>query len=221
MNEKRLHPFRWIALGLMMAVAAAAAAVDGSSLKPPPGANVAIIVFEDLECPSCAQASPLLEAAAKTYNVPLVIHDFPLNQHPWAKDGAIIARYLEDKYGRAVSDGFRDYIYQYQPQVTKENLRMFAERYAKAKNVELPFMLDPQGQIAAKIKADVDLGQRIGLTETPTIVVVTNKDWKQVGGDHSQLYAVVEQMKKEAGPAPAEKSAPKTASTRSKRKSGQ
>jgi hypothetical protein len=34
---------------------------DPSALKPPPGARVAIIEFEDLECPDCANANPLLK----------------------------------------------------------------------------------------------------------------------------------------------------------------
>jgi protein-disulfide isomerase len=184
-----------------------AAAVDGSSLKPPAGASVAIIVFEDMECPACAQAAPLLEQAAKTYNVPLVIHDFPLRMHAWANDASLIARYLDDKYGRSVSAEYRLYIYQYQAQVTKDNLRSYAERFAASKKLELPFMLDPKGEIAAKIKADVDLGTKIGLTETPTILVVSNKDWKHVA-DHSQLYSIIDQMKKDAGPAPAPTKAP-------------
>jgi len=36
-------------------------------LKPPKGAQVAIVVFEDLECPDCRRAAPLVEEAAKTY----------------------------------------------------------------------------------------------------------------------------------------------------------
>src|SRR5581483_3930585 len=35
-------------------------AADGSQLKPPKGASVAIHVFEDMECPHCAHAYPLV-----------------------------------------------------------------------------------------------------------------------------------------------------------------
>ncbi len=205
-----------VVLVMLLAAAVASAAVDGSILKPPPGASVAIVVFEDLECPSCAQAAPLLEQAANTYKVPLVIRDFPLRQHPWAYDAAVIARFIEDKYGRAVSDQFRDYIYEYQSQVTKGDLRSYADKFAAAHHIELPFLLDPQGKIAAAIKADQDLGTKIGLTETPTIVVVSNKDWKQVQ-DRSQLYTIIEQMQKEAGPAPSAKTTPTKSSTAAKR----
>ena len=55
----------------------AAWGADTSMLRPPKGSKVAIIVFEDLECPDCARAAPLLHDAAKQYNIPLVQHDFP------------------------------------------------------------------------------------------------------------------------------------------------
>src|ERR1051325_7753931 len=96
---------RFIAvLCFVVAAALGAAAQDGSSLKPPAGSTVAIVVFEDMECPSCAQRAPLLDQAAKTYNVPLVIHDFPLRQHPWAFDAALYAKHFEEKNGKASSD---------------------------------------------------------------------------------------------------------------------
>ena len=37
----------------------------------------------------------------------------------------------------------------------------------------LPFAIDPQGKLAALVKADYALGQRIGIEHTPTIWVVT------------------------------------------------
>ena len=57
---------------------AASRAADGSSLKPPPGARAAIVMFEDLECPDCARAYPVVWEAAKKHNIPVVLHDFPL-----------------------------------------------------------------------------------------------------------------------------------------------
>src|SRR5437660_12691888 len=51
------------------------------ALRPPTGAKVAIVVFEDLECPDCARAAPLLQDVSKSQRVPLVRHDFPLPKH--------------------------------------------------------------------------------------------------------------------------------------------
>jgi protein-disulfide isomerase len=69
---------------------------DTSMLKPPAGQKVAIIEWEDLECPACAHAFPLVHSAVKQYNIPLVRYDFPLQMHVWSHDAAIIARYIQD-----------------------------------------------------------------------------------------------------------------------------
>jgi len=47
------------------------------ALRPPEGTQVAIVIFEDLECPDCRRAVPVLEEASRKYNVPLIVHDFP------------------------------------------------------------------------------------------------------------------------------------------------
>ncbi|MGH9548901.1 MAG: DsbA family protein [Terriglobales bacterium] len=41
------------------------------------------MVFEDLQCPDCRRAAPLVEEAARTYKIPVVRHDFPLPMHNW------------------------------------------------------------------------------------------------------------------------------------------
>ena len=47
---------------------------DTSMLQPPPGAAVAIMEWEDLECPYCAHAFPLVQAAVKlVYALDMVI----------------------------------------------------------------------------------------------------------------------------------------------------
>ena len=160
-------------LAFVLASALAVVAVDASSLKPPPGVSVAIIVFGDLQCPACAQAEPLLQQAATAQNVPLVFYDFPLRQHPWAFDAAVLARFIEENWGANVSDEFRHYIYLNQPQITKGNVRLYAEKFATSRKLQIPFAVDPQGKLASKVKADEAMGVQIGLTETPTIIVAS------------------------------------------------
>src|SRR5438876_7209600 len=70
---------------------------DTSAFKPPSGAKVAIIEFEDLECPLCAQVSPMVREAMNRYHISRVHHDFIIPGHAWSRTGAIYARYLEDK----------------------------------------------------------------------------------------------------------------------------
>src|SRR6476469_6997932 len=51
---------------------------DTSMFKPPAGARVAVVEFEDLECPACSHAAPVVHAAVAHYKIPLVRYDFPL-----------------------------------------------------------------------------------------------------------------------------------------------
>jgi protein-disulfide isomerase len=51
--------------------------LDTTALVPPPGARVAIVEFDDLECPTCARFNPLLKQAAANYRIPWIRHDFP------------------------------------------------------------------------------------------------------------------------------------------------
>ena len=168
-------------------------------LRPPRGAQVAIVVFEDLECPDCRRAAPLLDEAAKQYKIPLVTHDFPLPFHKWSFDAAVIARYF-DSQSKALGHEYRSYIFEHQPEITPENLRAFSDRFAAEHKTTLPFVVDPQGKLAAEVTADRDLGKSIHLEHTPTIYVVSGKTqgkpFVEVV-DRTQLYQLIDAMKAE------------------------
>jgi protein-disulfide isomerase len=168
-------------------------------LKPPKGAQVAIVVFEDLECPDCRRAAPLVQEAAKTYKIPVVRHDFPLPFHKWSFEAAVIARYF-DARSKQLGTQYRDYIFEHQPEITAENLRGFSEKFAADHKVDLPFVVDPQGKLAAEVTADRDLGKSIHLEHTPTIYVVSSKTqgkpFVEVV-DRTQLFQLIDAMKAE------------------------
>jgi protein-disulfide isomerase len=147
---------------------------DPAALKPPAGARVAIVEFEDLECPDCAHANPLLMEAADKYKIPWVRHDFPLPFHTWSFQAAVNARFFDTKSKR-LGDDYRNFIFASQPQIeTLADLVKFTQQYADAHKVELPFAVDPMGRLAAAVKADYALGQKVGIEHTPTIWVVTD-----------------------------------------------
>jgi protein-disulfide isomerase len=191
--------FALATLAVVALVALKLHAQDASVLKPPKGANVALIVFEDLECPDCARAAPLLEEAARTYHIPLVVYDFPLPRHPWAFDAAVLARYF-DSQSKKLGSEFRLQVFQHQTEITRDNLRAFADKFATEHKVELPFVVDPQAKLADEIKADHDLGLRVGIDHTPTIYVVSNKTqgkpFVEVV-DRTQLFQMIDDMKHE------------------------
>jgi protein-disulfide isomerase len=146
---------------------------DPAALRPPPGARVAIVEFEDMECPDCAHANPLLREAAAKYNIPWVRHDFPLPFHTWSMQAAINARWFDTK-SKKLGDEYRDDVFASQPSIVDLNgLRSFTEKFAADRKIALPFAIDPMGKLQAEVKADYALGQRIGIEHTPTIWVTT------------------------------------------------
>jgi protein-disulfide isomerase len=168
-------------------------------LRPPKGAQVALVVFEDLQCPDCRRAAPLLEQAGQTYKIPVVRHDYPLPMHNWSYQAAVLARYF-DTHSKTLGNAFRDYVFEHQLEITPDNLRGVAENFAAEHKVDLPFVVDPVGKLAALVNADKELGKSINLQHTPTIFVVSNKragkPFVEVV-DRSQLYALIDSMKRE------------------------
>jgi protein-disulfide isomerase len=188
-----------LVLCVLLTAGASAAQDVNPALRPPKGASVAIVIFEDLECPDCARAAPLLEEAARTYKIPVVRHDFPLPMHPWAYDAAILARYF-DTHSKAMGNEFRDTVFKHQIEITKETLRPFAEKFAAGHKIDLPFVVDPDGKFAKLIEADRAAGNQLNLQHTPTLYVVSNKHtgtpFVEVV-DRNQLFQLIDTMKKE------------------------
>lgn len=186
---------------LLLALPALAQDLKSTVLRPPKGVKVAIVVFEDLQCPDCGRAAPLLLQASKTYKIPQVRYDFPLPMHNWAHDGAIYAKFFDTK-SKALGDDFRDYIFHNQPAITKDNLRGWAEKFASEHKLALPFAVDPTGELEKKLQRDIDTGKTVGVQHTPTIYVVSDvragTPFVEVV-DRSQLYQMIDEMKRQAG----------------------
>lgn len=168
--------------------------------RPPKGSQYAIVVFEDLQCPMCRRVAPLVEQASKAYKIPVVIHDFPLPLHNWSYQAAIMARYF-DTHSKEMGNEFRDYIFENQLEITPQNLRGYAEKFAAAHKVDFPFVIDPGNKFAALVNADRDLGKAIKLDHTPTVYIVSSrnpsKPYVEVKEPSSQLYATIDAVMKE------------------------
>ncbi|HUK86474.1 MAG TPA: thioredoxin domain-containing protein [Terriglobales bacterium] len=193
--------FRMVAALVLLALPALAQDPRSEVLRPPKGAKVALVVFEDLQCPDCGRAAPLLLQAAKTYKIPQVRYDFPLPMHNWSRPAAIYAKFFDTK-SKALGDDFRDYIFRNQPAITKDNLRSYAERFADEHKLALPFAVDPVGELERRVDQDINIGRSVGVEHTPTIYVVsdarTGTPFVEVA-DRSQLYQMIDEMKRQAG----------------------
>ena len=189
---------------------------DKSMLHPPAGSKVAIIVFEDLGCPACAYAHPLEQQAAAEYHVPLVRYDFPFAQHIWTFDGAVCARYLQDKVDPKLADQYRGAVFAAQRLInSKDDLTQFTRRWMQQHGRAMPFVLDPRGTLAAEVKSDYNLGLRLNVTGTPTIVVVTRDKYQVVCGtkelkDATRLFPILKAAVVQTSETPKQQAAPAT-----------
>jgi protein-disulfide isomerase len=195
------------------ALAQSGAYRDTSMLRAPAGVPVAIYEFEDLECPACAHAFPIVHAAVEKYKIPLIRRDFPLGgAHIWSFDAAVIARYIQDKISPQAAEEYRRAVFASQASIaTKEDLNAFSMKYFQSHGRAMPMIIDPNGLFAAEVRADHTLGERINLHQTPSIFIVTQKGYTEVT-DVTQLYAMLDTAIAE-NPAPAKGAAAKPRTT--------
>ena len=171
---------------------------DTSSLRPPPGVKVAIIEYEDLECPFCARAFPVVHAAAKHYQIPIVECDFQIDYHHWSHDAAICAHYLKAKVSPALAEEYRREVFATQYQIaSQDDLHRFTQTFLQQHGQQMPFVMDPIGKFKQEIDETTAQGKKIGLRETPSIFVVTGDHWIEVR-DPNHLYEAIDQAEAEA-----------------------
>ena len=167
------------------------------TLRPPKGAQTALVVFEDLQCPQCGRVAPLLDQASRVYKIPLVQHDFPLPMHNWSFGAAVIARYF-DTHSKELGNQFRLAVFEHQLEITPMTLRAFAEKFAAEHKLSVPFAVEKDPKLIALVTADAELGKSLHIDHTPTIWIVSSrhpeKPFVEVK-DTSQLYVMIDAMK--------------------------
>lgn len=176
---------------------------DASVLKPPPGAKIALVEFMDLECPVCSHWNTVIKDAVAKYHLRWVHYSFPLPQHNWSFAAAVDAQWFQAK-SYALGIAYRNFIYANQSSIeTDSDLRNWTAKFASSHKIAMPFVIDPQGKLAAKVKADQEIGKRMGVWYTPTLFIVTNdyshgKNYVQVT-NFNQLYAMLDQAEARVG----------------------
>jgi len=149
----------------------------------PENAPINIVVFDDLECPFCAQMhAAMFPAIVNRYKdqVHIVYLDFPLDIHAWALRAAVDANCLA-----AVSPiaywNFVDYVHAHAAEfggeehsISKANdeLDKFAEEQGqrlKVNPADLEACVKKQDDTA--IKAAVKQGEALGVDRTPTLYI--------------------------------------------------
>jgi protein-disulfide isomerase len=167
---------------------------DTSMIKPPPGQKIAIYEFEDLECPACALMHPIVVQAIQHYKIAFVRRDFPLPMHIWSTDAAIWARYLQDKVSPAVAADYRTAVFASQAGIgSKDDMLAFTRRFFQQHGLQMPFVVDPAGELRKEVFADRAVGEKLGVSQTPTLFVCTPREWVLVT-DRNQLFQTIDSV---------------------------
>jgi protein-disulfide isomerase len=163
---KLLAPFVFATL----AVCAQKPLVEGNPSSP-----VRVVIFEDLQCPDCADFrammdKELLPRFAKT--VAFEHRDFPLAKHPWARPAAIAARFFETVSPETAVE-FRQATMRQQDKITPETFEAHVASFAKSHKVDpakaLAALHDPA--LAARVEDQYQDGVARGIARTPTVLV--------------------------------------------------
>jgi protein-disulfide isomerase len=166
-------------LAAIAIVAAGSSSAQSSSTRAvgPVTAAVRIDVFSDYECPACKQLHEqtlkrIKEEYALKGRLRLVHHDFPLPQHKHARRAAALAA-AADRLGKfdEVSDAL------FRQQVTWSKTGGVDEVVDSVLTPEEQKRIDQLAAdpaIAASIERDIQLGQRMKVSSTPTMIVTHN-----------------------------------------------
>jgi len=136
---------------------------------------VRVLIYEDLQCPDCAEFRRMMdEKLVPRYadRVAFVHRDFPLAKHAWARKAAIAARYfagVKPELGLA----YRRHIMTTIRETTADNFSNRLSQFARENGVDPAqalAALDDQ-RLAALVERDFQDGVARGVAKTPTVFV--------------------------------------------------
>lgn len=140
----------------------------GAPILGKPEAPVAITVFDDFECPYCAQTVALLKQAQGAYpeQVKLVFKHFPLPMHKNARTAAI-ASLAAQRQGKFWP--LHDLLFENYQHLNPQKIRELAEQVGL--DMER-FDQDRQDlSLQQQIETDLQEGLRLGVQGTPTVFI--------------------------------------------------
>ena len=135
-------------------------------------AKVTLVIFTDFECEYCRAEVPILKSlmASNQNSVKLVYKDYPLSIHKNARRAAEIARCAQDQGGgQGKFWAMHDQLFQNQDTLGALDLEKISKD-VDIDSAKLKACLDSQAA-AKRIDDNIAEGQRLNVTETPTLFV--------------------------------------------------
>ena len=157
---------------------------SGRPVRGNPGAKVTVVVYDDFQCPYCAQMHhTLFPGLLKAYGdrVGFIYKDYPLYEiHPWANHAAVDAGCLAAQKPEAFWD-FADYVHFNQAEIKGQNPKVEAQfvaldRVALDQGRKHGLDLDKlqfciQKQDDSRVKASVKEAEGLGVSSTPNLFI--------------------------------------------------
>jgi protein-disulfide isomerase len=162
-------------IALLIAAAAIALFAQSPLVEGNPSSPVRVIIFEDLQCPDCADFRVMLDKELLPRfkdTVAFEHRDFPLAKHAWARKAAIAARFFES-VSAEVAVEFRQVTMARQKDLTPENFEFHVANFAKAHKVDSAKALAALNDktLAGRVEAEFQNGVARGIARTPTVLV--------------------------------------------------
>jgi protein-disulfide isomerase len=169
----------------VVALPAAQQGTESSRTVGPLMARVTVEVFSDFQCPACKALheqtlSRVRDDYARKGKIRLVRRDFPLPMHAFSKQAAILAN-AADRIGKydQVSDAlFR----QQESWAASGKVQEVVDSVLTPAEAQRVHELAKDPAIAAAIQRDVDLGNRLKVNQTPTLIVTRDLKPERVAG---------------------------------------
>ena len=163
----------------LAAVALAAMSVTAADqehlMEGAPQSKVQVLIYEDLQCPDCADFRTMLDQRLLpryAATVRFEHRDFPLAKHSWARRAAIAARFFEEAQpGLGLS--YRKYALGNLREIKPENFNTLLSQFASQHGVDpgkAVAALSDQ-RLAALVEKDYQEGVARGIARTPTVLV--------------------------------------------------
>jgi protein-disulfide isomerase len=157
-------------LASTIAIAADQRLVEGNALS-----QVRVLIYEDLQCPDCAEFRVMLDKKLLPKyggKVAFEHRDFPLAKHSWARNAAIAARFFQET-SPALAVKYRRYTLANIKATTRvnfnERLAEFAKKNGAGPRKAVAALEDARYQAA--VEADFQDGVARGVAHTPTAFV--------------------------------------------------
>lgn len=187
--------------------------LHGRPVRGNPDAKVTVVVYDDFQCPYCAQMHhTLFPELLKSYGdrVRILYKDYPLYEiHPWANRAAVDAGCLAAQNPEAFWD-FADYVHFNQGAIKGQNQKIEAQfaaldqaaleqgRKHSLDSDKLQFCLQKQDDSA--VKASVKEAEGLGVNSTPTLFI--NGEKLDYAAPDAEVRGFLDRALRDAGQAP-------------------